>query len=130
VALKTNNHKFTPVQGIWQTSLFCERTGHVLVNITPTARLTPSRRVISRIAAKTGLSVSTVERISAGHLKEIRGEYIDALSTYFAELLGMDVSEIMLVAAERVPLPSQLNIRPDRRGVRVGERTRGKPSNE
>lgn len=76
------------------------------------------------VAVGTGISLRTVERISAGQMTEIRGEYIDAISTYFAELFDVDVSEIDLVVPDPVDLPLDLNIRPDRRGARVGQRTR------
>jgi hypothetical protein len=62
------------------------------------------------IATGTGINLRTVERISSGDLKEIRGEYIDAISTYFAQLFGVDVGEINLVKAEAVHLPLALNI--------------------
>ena len=77
------------------------------------------------IAAATGIGISTLNNISAGYIKEFRGEYIDAIAVYFAAELGVPVTEINLVVAEPIPLPLSLNIRPDRHGARVGERTKG-----
>lgn len=80
------------------------------------------------IAQETGIGINTIDKISAGTLKEFRGEYLDALAAYFAAELGVPVSEINLVAAEPVTLPLALNIRPDRHGAKVGERTKGAKS--
>lgn len=79
------------------------------------------------IATATGIGISTVESISAGRVKEIRLEYLDALSTYFALLLGVDMSEIDLTEPEPVEIPLDLNIRPDRHGRRVGQPSPQRP---
>lgn len=73
------------------------------------------------IAEATGIGISTIDKLSAGAIKEIRMEYIDALATYFAGQLGMAVEQINLIQAEPVVIPLALNIRPDRHGKRVGE---------
>lgn len=78
------------------------------------------------IAEATGINLRTIENISSGTLKEFRGEYVDALVAYFARALGVPVADINLVTPEPVTLPLSLNIRPDRHGAKVGERTKGK----
>ena len=76
------------------------------------------------IAEGTGINLRTIENISSGTLKEFRGEYVDALTVYFAKALGVPVAEINLIQAEPITLPLSLNIRPDRHGAKVGERTK------
>ena len=77
------------------------------------------------IAAVTGIGISTLNNISAGYTKEFRGEYVDALAAYFAAELGVPITDINLISPEPITLPLTLNIRPDRHGARVGERTKG-----
>lgn len=70
------------------------------------------------IAEATGISRNTLTEISKGRMKILRPEYIDALCTYF----GVQVGE--LLEAEAIDLPINLVLRPDRRGARVGQRTK------
>ena len=78
------------------------------------------RRVtLDDIATGTGINRTTLDNIIAGKLKEWRGDYIDALCAYFGVTAGD------LIQAEPITLPLSLNIRPDRHGARVGERTKG-----
>ena len=70
------------------------------------------------IAEGTGIDQRTLENIAAQNMKLYRREYIDAICTFF-ECTPNDAIEI-----ERVELPLKLVIRPDRRGVRVGEESR------
>lgn len=76
------------------------------------------------IATATGINLRTIENISRGDIREFRGEYIDAFAAYFAQQLGVPLDEIDLVAPEPITLPLTLNIRPDRHGARVGQRTK------
>jgi DNA-binding Xre family transcriptional regulator len=66
----------------------------------------------------TGISRAALTEISKGRARRLIPEYIDALCVFF----GVEAGE--LVEAEPVQLPLSLNIRPDRRGQRVGTRTR------
>lgn len=66
----------------------------------------------------TGISRKALTEISKGRIRRLIPEYVDALCAYF------DVEAGELVEADPVDLPLDLNIRPDRRGARVGQRTR------
>jgi DNA-binding Xre family transcriptional regulator len=70
----------------------------------------------------TGISRNTLTEISKGRVRRLIPEYIDALCLFF----GVDTGE--LLEAESVKLPLRLNIRPDRRGVHIGQRTRQQPT--
>lgn len=79
------------------------------------------RRVtLDDIAESTGINRATLDKLIAGEYSSIRLDYIDALCAYF----GVTAGE--LIQAEPVTLPLSLNIRPDRHGAKVGERTKGK----
>lgn len=69
------------------------------------------------IAEGTGIGLRTLEKLAAKEVKLYRGDYIDALCTFF-ECQPNDLIEV-----ERVVLPLELDIRPDRHGVKVGEKT-------
>ena len=69
------------------------------------------------IAEGTGIGLRTLEKLAAKEVKLYRGDYIDALCTFF-ECQPND-----LIALDRVELPLELEIRPDRQGVRIGEKT-------
>lgn len=69
------------------------------------------------VAAGTGIGLRMLEKIAAKDVKQYRHEYIDALCAFF-ECTPND-----LIAVEPVELPLNLNIRPDRHGKRVGEKT-------
>lgn len=74
------------------------------------------RRVTwEEMSAATGIRMATLLEISKGRLKQWRPEYIDALCAYF----GVEVGDLLI--ADPVALPLELNLRPDRRGKRVGE---------
>ena len=75
----------------------------------------PSR--LEDVAEATGIALRMVEKISAGKVKQYRCEYIDALCAFF------ECTPNELIAVEPVELPLNLNIRPDRQGVRVGVKT-------
>lgn len=62
------------------------------------------------IAEATGISKPTLIALSKGDAKEIKPIYVDILCTFF------DVDPGGLMAAERVDLPHNLNLRPDRHG--------------
>lgn len=78
------------------------------------------RVTFADIAEATGINHRTLDNIAAGNQTEVRGEYIDALAAYF----GVDPNE--LIELSPVELPLKLNIRPDRRGVAVGSKTKEK----
>lgn len=65
------------------------------------------------VSAGTGIDLRTLENISAGNVKMLRVEYIDALCKFFACAVGD------LLLAEEIELPLDLVIRPDRRGKPV-----------
>lgn len=73
---------------------------------------------MEEIAQATGISRKTLTELSKGRLRLMRPEYIDALCAYF------DVETCDLIKAEPVKLPLHLDIRPDRKGVRLGQRTK------
>ena len=73
---------------------------------------------LQEVEEATGISRKALTKISKGRMNILRPEYIDALCTYF------DIDAGELVEAERVSLPLDLNIRPDRHGAQVGEKTR------
>lgn len=77
---------------------------------------------LDAIAAATGIQRTTLDNISRRLIKEIRLEYIDALCAYF----GVSAGELLI--NEPADLPLNLNIRPDRRGKRVGQSS--KPTNQ
>lgn len=66
----------------------------------------------------TGISRKALTEISKGRIRRLIPEYVDALCVYF----GVDAGD--LVEADPVDLPLDLNIRPDRRGRRVGQPAR------
>lgn len=70
------------------------------------------------VAEGTGIDQRTLEKMVAKEIKLYRREYIDALCAFF-ECTPNDLIEV-----EPVKLPLKLDIRPDRHGVRVGEKTR------
>lgn len=74
-----------------------------------------------QIAEATGIRKGTLIALGKGELKQIRPEYIDALCTYYSQMLEEDVHPGVLLVVEPVKLPLALNIRPDRHGKRVGE---------
>lgn len=76
------------------------------------------RVTFADIAEATGINRRTLDNIAAGNQTEVRGEYIDALAAYFG------VSPNELIELSPVELPLNLNIRPDRRGVRAGTITK------
>lgn len=76
------------------------------------------RGSLAAIADATGINRNTLTEISKGRLKTLRPEYIDALCAYFG------VSACELVEAEPIALPVAFNIRPDRAGHRVGDKTK------
>lgn len=82
-------------------------------------RLADSGQRVSlrEVEEATGISQKALSEIGKGRMRQIRGEYIDALCTYF------DVDAGQLIEAERVGLPLDLRIRPDRQGVPFGEPT-------
>ncbi len=73
---------------------------------------------LEEISSATGISRKALTELSKGRVRCPRPEYIDALCAYF----NVGVGE--LIEAEPVTLPLKLNVRPDRRGARVGEKTR------
>lgn len=73
---------------------------------------------LDQIATGTGINRRVLADISSGNCATIRLDYIDALCTYF----GVTAGE--LIQAEPVTLPLALNIRPDRHGAKVGQRTK------
>lgn len=82
------------------------------------------RQTWDDISAATGIRKATLLAISKGKLKQWRPEYIDALCAYF------NISVGDLLTAESVNLPLHLDLRPDRAGKKVGERTStNSPSN-
>ncbi|MFN8493112.1 MAG: helix-turn-helix transcriptional regulator [Caldilineaceae bacterium] len=72
------------------------------------------------ISDATGIDRVTLENFSAGKLKRWRPEYLDALCSYFDCQIGD------LATEEKLQLPLNLVLRPDRRGKRVGEFTKNK----
>lgn len=68
------------------------------------------------IADGTGIRKPTLLNIANGRSRTIRPEYIDALCAYFEVPVGD------LLSADEIDLPLELNLRPDRRGKRFGER--------
>ena len=80
------------------------------------------RITLDDIADGTGINRRTLDNIVAGRYNEIRYDYIDALCAYF----GVTAGE--LIQAEPVTLPLALNIRPDRHGAKVGQRTKAAQS--
>lgn len=72
---------------------------------------------LEAVAEGTGIDQRTLEKITAKGVKLYRREYIDALCAFF-ECTPSD-----LIAVEPISLPLKLDIRPDRHGVRVGNRT-------
>lgn len=73
------------------------------------------RATWEEISQATGIRMATLLEISRGRLKQWRPEYIDALCAYF----GVEVGDLLI--ADPVDLPLELNLRPDRRGKKVGE---------
>lgn len=69
----------------------------------------------------TGISRKALTEISKGRVRRIIPEYVDALCAYF----GVGAGD--LVEVEPVTLPLKLNIRPDRHGAIVGQRTKTPP---
>lgn len=67
------------------------------------------------IAEGTGIRKPMLFQIANGKARAIRPQYIDALCSFFR----VGVEELM--SADTVDLPIDLNLRPDRRGKRVGE---------
>ena len=82
------------------------------------ARASESGRPVTwqDIVEETGISRATLLMIAGNKVRAIRPQYIDALCTFF------DVEAGELISAERVDLPLQLDLRPDRRGKRFGEK--------
>ncbi len=70
------------------------------------------------IAEATGIDQRTLEKMASKEIKLYRRDYIDALCMFF-ECTPNDLIEI-----EPVELPLKLDLRPDRHGVRVGEKTK------
>jgi DNA-binding Xre family transcriptional regulator len=66
----------------------------------------------------TGISRKALTEISKGRTRRLIPEYVDALCAFF----GVEAGD--LIQAEPVKLPLQLNMRPDRHGQRVGEKTK------
>ena len=75
------------------------------------------RQTWDDISAATGIRKATLLAISKGRLKQWRPEYIDALCAYFKVSVGE------LLVAESMSLPVQLDLRPDRAGKKIGERS-------
>lgn len=73
---------------------------------------------LQEIEDATGISRKALTEISKGRVRRLIPEYVDALCAYF------EVEAGELIEADPVDLPLDLNIRPDRRGARVGQRTR------
>jgi DNA-binding Xre family transcriptional regulator len=68
-----------------------------------------------QIADATGIRESTLRSLANNRARTIRPEYVDALCTF----LGVTAAE--LITAERVTLPLEMNLRPDRHGKQIGE---------
>ena len=75
------------------------------------------RQTWDEISAATGIRKATLLAMSKGRLKQWRPEYIDVLCAYFKVSVGE------LLVAESVSLPVQLDLRPDRVGKKIGERS-------
>jgi DNA-binding Xre family transcriptional regulator len=69
------------------------------------------------VAQAVGIRRITLIAMAKGKHTVWRPEYVDALCTYF----GATVAE--LITSEPIELPIQ-SIRPDRKGARVGEKTK------
>lgn len=78
------------------------------------------RVTLDDIAEGTGINRRTLDNLAAGRISEPRSEYLDALAVYF----GVTPNE--LIEFEPVKLPLTLNIRPDRRGAKVGQQTKNR----
>ena len=76
------------------------------------------RVTLEEIAKATGIDMSAIYNIAAGKPMRLRPEYIDALCAFF----GIKVGDLLEEEPITLPLPPA---RPDRRGVRVGEKTKG-----
>ena len=68
------------------------------------------------IAEGTGISRSTLLKMADNQVRAIRPKYVDALCAFF----DVEIGELM--TAERIVLPLDLDLRPDRRGKRFGEK--------
>jgi len=75
------------------------------------------RQTWDEISAATGIRKATLLAMSKGRLKQWRPEYVDALCAYF------NISVEQLLVTESVKLPLQLELRPDRAGKKIGERS-------
>lgn len=71
------------------------------------------------VSVGTGIDLRTLENISAGNIKTLRLEYIDALCKFLRCTAGD------LLMAEDVDLPLELNLRPDRHGKPVRQASAG-----
>lgn len=65
------------------------------------------------VSEGTGIDLRTLENISAGNIKTLRLEYVDALCKFLRCTTGD------LLTVEDIDLPLDLNLRPDRRGKPV-----------
>jgi len=68
------------------------------------------------IANGTGIHIPVLLRIAKGQARTIRPEYLDALCSYF------EVGAGELMTPDEVELPLRMNLRPDRKGKKIGER--------
>lgn len=68
------------------------------------------------IAQGTGIRRPTLLNLADGKARAIKPDYVDALCTFFGVTAGD------LITANEVSLPLTLNLRPDRRGKRFGQR--------
>jgi len=68
------------------------------------------------IASGTGIRMAVLLKIAKGEPRTIRPEYLDALCSYF----GVGAGELM--TPDEVELPLRMNLRPDRKGKKIGER--------
>ena len=77
------------------------------------------RVTLEEIAKATGINVSAIYDIATGKLTRLPLVQIDALCAFF----GIKVGDLLEEEPVTLPLPPA---RPDRRGARVGERTKNK----
>lgn len=72
---------------------------------------------VAEIANDIGISPATLFNLGEGRMAQVRGEYIDVLAAYS----GMTPNELIEVEPAHWPIAP---IRPDRKGVRVGDITK------
>lgn len=91
----------------------------ILINRLRGALIAEGKRAsMQTIADATGIDRNRLTKMANGQVKEIRLDYIDALCAFF----GVTAGEV--VQADPVALPLRLNLRPDRAGHKVGDKTK------